>query len=265
MNIDQMNRTSQVAQTQAEVQTKQKSSVNGSGFDAYLKQTGNDTKEVSLNELFQKAADTYGVSVDLLKAIGYAESGFRPNATSHCGAQGIMQLMPATAKSLGVTDAYNPEQNIMGGAKHISSMLKKYNGNISLALAAYNTGSGNVAKYGGIPPFKETQNYVVKVTKYMQQGVDADRKVVLNTNSYQPSGVSSENSYTPVFENVDETQVRDLESKWNEIFSYDDYEMLLRILNEDEDSQEENQQNSNMTQIQMRPNVAALLRSAAIK
>ena len=267
MNIDQMNRASQVTQTQGMASKSQRSTVKKSEFDAYLNQV--EKKEVCLNDIFEKAADTYGVSVDLLKAIGYAESGFRPDATSHCGAQGIMQLMPATAKSLGVTDAYDPEQNIMGGAKYISSLLKKYNGNTSLALAAYNAGSGNVAKYGGIPPFKETQNYVVKVTKYMQQGVDADKKVVLNNSSYQQpvsSNTAANKPYIPVFEKVDEEKVRDMEDLWDEIFSYDDYEMLLKLLGEDEDSQEENQkQNTNMSQIQMKPNVAAVLRSAGIR
>lgn len=136
----------------------------GSDFSPYLKTT-------TLDDLFQKAATTYQVPVNLLKAIGLAESSFHVDATSHCGAQGIMQLMPGTAKALGVTDAYDPEQNIMGGAKYISSMLQKYNGDASLALAAYNAGSNNVSKYGGIPPFKETQNYVKNVLKSYQEGV----------------------------------------------------------------------------------------------
>ncbi len=126
----------------------------------------------SLDSIFQKAADTYQVPVNLLKAIGKQESDFNPNAVSKCGAQGIMQLMPATAASLGVTNSFDAEENIMGGAKYIAELLNQYNGNVSYALAAYNAGSNNVAKYGGIPPFKETQNYVVKVTNYMNQGVD---------------------------------------------------------------------------------------------
>lgn len=127
-------------------------------FSSYLKSSKN------LDEIYQEASQTYGVSVDLLKAMTKQESNFNPNATSRSGAQGLMQLMPATAAGLGVTDAYDPYQNIMGGAKYIRQMLDKYNGNVSLALAAYNAGSNNVDKYGGIPPFAETQNYVAKIT-----------------------------------------------------------------------------------------------------
>jgi hypothetical protein len=136
-------------------------------FSAQLKEQLSTT---SLEEIFQKAASTYGVDENLLKAIAKAESGFDANATSKSGAMGIMQLMPATAKALGVSDAYDPEQNIMGGAKYISSLLEKYDGNVSYALAAYNAGSGNVDKYGGIPPFEETQNYVTKILGYLQDG-----------------------------------------------------------------------------------------------
>ena len=124
----------------------------------------------SLEAIFEKAAQTYNVDVELLKAMAKAESDFDPNATSRSGAMGIMQLMPGTAKGLGVTDAYDPEQNIMGGAKYIASLLEKYDGNVSYALAAYNAGSGNVDKYGGIPPFEETQNYVTKILGYLQNG-----------------------------------------------------------------------------------------------
>ena len=116
-----------------------------------------------LNQYFQLAADTYGVDVKLLKCIAYAESSFRPNVTSKSGAMGVMQLMPKTAEGLGVRDGYNPKQNILGGAKYIAAQLNRFEGNIEYALAAYNAGPNSVQKYGGIPPYEETQNYVKKI------------------------------------------------------------------------------------------------------
>ena len=121
-----------------------------------------------IRDSFKEASETYGVDINLLKAIARQESNFNPSATSSAGAMGVMQLMPSTAKGLGVTNAYDAQQNIMGGAKLMAQNLKKYNGDVSLALAAYNAGGGNVDKYGGIPPFKETQNYVKKVLGYYQ-------------------------------------------------------------------------------------------------
>lgn len=128
--------------------------------------TTSSSSKTDLDAYFEEAARTYGVDVNLLKAIAHTESNFNPSATSSAGAMGVMQLMPSTAKSLGIKDAYNARDNIMGGAKVISQHLSRYNGDVSLALAAYNAGSGNVEKYGGIPPFTETQNYVKKVLAY---------------------------------------------------------------------------------------------------
>ena len=100
------------------------------------------------NEYFEKASTTYNVDKRLLIAVAKTESDFNPKATSGVGAKGIMQLMDSTAKDLGVTNSYDPEQNIMGGAKLLSQLLKKYDGDRNKALAGYNAGTGNVAKYG---------------------------------------------------------------------------------------------------------------------
>ena len=126
--------------------------------------SGSVSSPENLEEYFKEASETYGVDINLLKAIARQESNFNPSATSSAGAMGVMQLMPSTAKGL----AYDAQQNIMGGAKLMAQNLKKYNGDVSLALAAYNAGGGNVDKYDGIPPFKETQNYVKKVLGYYQ-------------------------------------------------------------------------------------------------
>jgi len=116
----------------------------------------------AFDDLLLLASKQHGVPFGLLKAICVAESGMKPNAVSKAGAQGLMQLMPATAKSLGVTDSFNPEQNIQGGAKYIATQIRRFR-SYPLALAAYNAGPNAVKKHNGIPPYKETQAYVPKV------------------------------------------------------------------------------------------------------
>ena len=129
-----------------------------------LSNTVSKTKDAIMGYI-KEASERHGVEEKLIKALIKQESGFNPNAVSSAGALGLMQLMPSTAKYLGVQDALNPKENIEGGVKYLKQMLDKYNGNKILALAAYNAGPGAVDKYDGVPPYKETQNYVRAVLK----------------------------------------------------------------------------------------------------
>ena len=115
------------------------------------------------------AAREHGVDESIVRAIIHAESAFNPNALSRVGAQGLMQLMPGTAREVGVSDAFDPVQNIGGGVRYLAMLLKRFNGNLTLAAAGYNAGPGAVAKYGGVPPYSETRRYVERV------GLLADR------------------------------------------------------------------------------------------
>ena len=125
----------------------------------------------SMDEMFERASMATGVPVNLLKAVAKTESDFDPNCVSHAGAMGVMQLMPCNVEEYGVTDPFDAEQNIMAGAQQLADLSRRYDGDLTLTLAAYNAGSGNVAKYGGVPPFKETQNYIRKVTALVGEDI----------------------------------------------------------------------------------------------
>lgn len=205
----------QTAQSTTPETTATASTEEGSqDFSSYLSNCqDSNSQSGSLTDIFKRASETYGVSMSLLTAMAKQESNFQSDATSKSGAMGIMQLMPSTAESLGVSNAYDPEQNIMGGAKYISSLLQKYNGDIPLALAAYNAGSNNVDKYGGIPPFEETQDYVAKITSYMQDGVTL------------PDG----NSIAGSTDGLTASSVNALTSLLSKLFTYNDYQKFLTL------------------------------------
>ena len=134
----------------------------------YTNPNVNFNKRATRDEIISMIDDTsakYGVDAKLIKALVKQESGFNPTAKSKAGALGLMQLMPSTAKGLGVKDPQDAKQNIEGGVKYVKSLLNRFDGNIILALAAYNAGPNAVKKYDGIPPYKETQNYVKSVLK----------------------------------------------------------------------------------------------------
>lgn len=122
-----------------------------------------------MGSLLSQAENDTGLPTSLLQSVIRQESGFNPSAVSPKGAEGLMQLMPSTARSLGVENSMDPEQNVNGGSRYLASMLERYDGDVVKALAAYNAGPGNVEKAGGVPDFKETKNYIDKIVRsYLQ-------------------------------------------------------------------------------------------------
>lgn len=120
-------------------------------------------------DIISREALRHGLDPILIKTVIWVESCFDPNAVSRVGAQGLMQLMPGTAAELGVTDAFDPEQNIRGGTEYLARMLRRFDGQLDLALAAYNAGPGAVQRHGGIPPFRETRQYIERINAHYAQ------------------------------------------------------------------------------------------------
>ncbi len=144
--------------------------VSGSYESVYPRLSQTEIQELMprIDAAIETYSQQYDLDPKLVRAVMKQESGFQPFALSTSGAMGLMQLMPGTAQGLGVTDAYNIEQNIKGGTQYLSYQLEAFNGDLELALAAYNAGPNAVRKYNGIPPYQQTQDYVKKVTNYYE-------------------------------------------------------------------------------------------------
>lgn len=228
-NLDNTNNINNVNSTK-------KNATTTAGFSSFLGETK------SLDDIFDRAAKKYNLPVNLLKAVGKTESDFNEKAVSRCGAQGIMQLMPKTAEYLGVTDSFDAEQNIMGGAKYLAELYDKYDGNISYTLAAYNAGPNNVKKYGGIPPFEETQNYVKKVTNYMKQDMEAG---TITTTANKGVNYTVPVKDTPDYKIIDKDDKEAMLAELNSLFSYDDYLMFIeKFMEDDKDNESKNESNN---------------------
>ena len=150
------------------------------------------------NEHIEAAAAWHGVPVSFVRAVIQTESQFDPRAVSSVGAQGLMQLMPATARRFGVTDPFNPQQNIFGGVRYLRWLLDKFGGDQTLAAAGYNAGENAVVRYKGVPPYRETQGYVRKIMGILNgSGAATDVPVVASMASYTPGGSPAVAADTP--------------------------------------------------------------------
>ena len=136
--------------------------------------------ESKYNEIIVKAARYHDVDAALVSAVIKAESDYNAKTVSHKGARGLMQLMPATAKRFGVRDSFDPEQNIYAGTKYLRWLLDKFDGNADLAVAGYNAGEGNIMKYDGVPPFRETVNYINRIARHIRKAIETKQIAALD-------------------------------------------------------------------------------------
>ena len=162
----QVNNNTQVVLQNADLRTSSSQNSATSPYD--LRPIFRPKKERLFHSIILQAASRHEIDPALVKAIIMAESGYNPNAISKKGAKGLMQLMPSTAEALGVEDVFNPEQNISGGVRYFKQLVNRFDGDVKLALAAYNAGSKKVRHYQGIPPYKTTHYYIEKVFEYYE-------------------------------------------------------------------------------------------------
>jgi soluble lytic murein transglycosylase-like protein len=159
------------------------------GFKTERRSTGTALPVTRFDPYIQQVASEFELEPSLIKAVALVESGFNPGAVSPKGAKGLMQLMPATARSYGVRDIHDPYENLRAGANHLRTLLDEFDGDLTLALAAYNAGSGAVRRHGGVPRFRETQDYVRKVERHLNgptrraRPAPAPQKVSLRMNA----------------------------------------------------------------------------------
>ena len=159
------------------------------GFKTERRSTGTALPVTHFDPYIQQVASEFELEPALIKAVALVESGFNPGAVSPKGAKGLMQLMPATARSYGVRDIHDPYENLRAGANHLRTLLDEFNGDLTLALAAYNAGSGAVRRHGGVPRFRETQDYVRKVERHLNgptrraRPAPAPQKIALRMNA----------------------------------------------------------------------------------
>ena len=192
-----------------------------------------EARTMSLEDMFNEAASVYNIDVNFLKAVAKLESDFNPDSVSSAGAVGIMQLMPATAKGLGVEDIYDPYQNIMGGAKYLSDMLGRFGGDYELAYAAYNAGPGAVSRAGGIPQNGETPKAVALVMNYYNSGVTVPNRLY-SVNAGRSSEVSDDS---------DEAKAKlasELAEKLKEFPNHTSYEFFVEELQKENSSATDN-------------------------